>query len=177
MNKVALIAVLVLLPLVAALGAERYVNLDRCAIINDDSDRAGASKIAMRFDMPSDLSEKEICFVELVFSVPAEPLRGDSLLEVLLFSLTANWQEESIDYWQVDTITDSSLVGAGMAKLGTTREFGIDITQYAKDVHSGVRGNYGLVAQANLLGGQILRLPENQRDPIRNSARVRIVYK
>ena len=176
MKKVLLIMVLGLMPALAA-ASEITLNLDRCAVLNDPTDQAAESRIALHFTIPDSLNIRRIYYAELIISVPIQPLTEDSLFELLVFPLTSEWGEEDIDYEAGEAITDSVLIGTKMVKLGESHEFHIDITPFVHDVLAGSRLNHGLIAIADLLGDRNLRIPDNLNGPLRDATRVRIVYR
>ena len=176
MKKVLLILLVWLIPILAW-AAEVTVNLDRCAVLNDPTDQAAESRIALHFTIPDSLNIRRIYYAELVISVPIQPLRDDSLFELLVFPLTSDWGEEDIDYEAGEAITDTVLIGTKMVKLGESHEFHIDITPFVHDILAGSRPNHGLIAQADLLGDRNLQIPGSFNGSMRDSTRVRIVYR
>ena len=176
MKRVTILIAVMCLPLFTQ-AAEISVNLDRLAVLNDQDDLSAESKLAMHFALPEEISQRQIIYAEMVIDIPVAPPGADSLFELLLFPLTSDWQEENIDYEGSETITDSVLVGAKMIKLGESEVFRIDITPFVKNVVSGARANYGLIAMADLLGDYNLRIPGDLGGPMRNAARVRVVYR
>jgi len=176
MKKVLLIMALGLMPALTVAG-EISLNLDRCAVLNDPTDQAAESRIALHFTIPDSLNIRRIYYAELVISVPIQPLTDDSLFELLVFPLTSEWGEEDIDYAAGEAITDSVLIGTKMVKLGESHEFHIDITPFVHDILAGSRPNHGLIAQADLLGDRNLRIPGNLNGLLRDATRVRIVYR
>ena len=159
------------------MAAEVTVGLDRLAVLNSQQDLNAESKLALRFVVPDEISQREIRYAELVLEIPVAPLREDSLFELSLFSLLAVWEEDNIDFESSEAITDSILIGTYIVHLGESEVFRIDITPYVKELASGARSNFGLIAIADLLGDRNLRVPGNFADAIRQSAAVRIVYK
>jgi hypothetical protein len=164
---------LALLPLIAN-AEEINISLDRCAILNSNDD-SPQGKIALHFPLPD--SMEEVFFAEIIISLPVQPQGGDSLLELHLFPLLVDWQENDIDFDGSASITDSMSTGSSMIKLGGNRQFHIDITPYIKDIMADSRANYGFMVLPELLGGQNISIPDNQDTPIRNSATVRIIYR
>jgi hypothetical protein len=176
MKKIFLILILALLPATIIAG-EITLNLDRCAILNDATNRGAESKIALHFNIPDSLTGRRIYYAEIVIPVPVGPLREDSLFELLLYPLINDWQENDIDFQNSEAITDSVLIGTKMVKLGQSNQLRIDITPFIKEVTSGERRNFGLVAMADLLGDLNIQIPENLNEQISGNARIVILFK
>jgi hypothetical protein len=177
MRRISLVLLIGLLLPVWLWAAEISLNLDRCTVLNDATDQAAESKIALHFPIPDSLSGRRIYYVEMIIDVPIEYDGTDSLFELLLFPLMASWQEGNIDYNGSAAITDSALIGTAMVTLGNSNELHVDITSYVNEVLAGGRSNHGLIAQADLLGEGNLQISDNLGGQMRNAARVRIVYK
>jgi hypothetical protein len=176
MRYILLTIIATLLPAMA-ISAEISVPLDQVTIINPPVERLGNSKIALRFTLPKVISEKEIAYAELSLSIPASPVGSDSLLELQVFSLNSDWNPENLNYENCGRITDTLLVGASLIKLGEKNEFRIDLTPYIKDVNTGEKPNFGIMAVTDLLGDSQIRLLDSDNELIRNSSKVKIVYK
>lgn len=159
------------------MAAEDTLSLDRCVILNDAHDLQASSKLAVRFAIPVELSGREVHYAELRIHVPALPLGPDSLLELRVFPLLAEWQEDNIDYDNSETITDSLSAGCYTLKLGTENIYRIDFTSFVREAVWGQRSNNGLMVTAELLGDEVVWLPEDMNERIRASANIKVVYK
>jgi hypothetical protein len=173
-----LIVIAILLVISTALyGTEISVGLDRCVVLNHPINQLAESMAAIYFEIPDSLSGKEIIYVEIDFPFSIQGLNDSSLYEFMLYPATGEWSEEAIDYNQAVNLADSLMTGAYTIRLTDQSEFHIDITDFVSEVVKGNEINYGLIAFADLLGDNNLRLPENLGDVISNNGGVRIVYK
>jgi hypothetical protein len=160
-----------------ALSDQITIGLDRCVVINTSTHQNGDSKVAVHFDLPRELSEKEIVFAELSFSLPSMRLQADSLLLIRFFPLLAEWTEGDINYDGSGAFTDRVTAGGYSTPHADSNSFNFDLTFYIKDIVDGQRNNFGLVGKANLLGNDIIRLPDNLNSFVRNRARLKIIYR
>jgi hypothetical protein len=158
-------------------GAETSAGLDRCVVLNHPANQSAESMAAIYFDIPEVVSGKEVLYVELSFSFSLQGQNDSSLYEFMMFPATDEWSEETIDYEEAEDLADSMMSGSYTVRLTDQSEFHIDITNFVMEVVGENRINYGLLAKADLLGDDNLRLPANLGNAIRNSASVRIVYK
>lgn len=161
----------------SALAAEITVSLDRCAVLNDPNDNSAESKVALHFALPDEVVGQEIIYAELYAPVRLQNQETDLMFELILFPLLSDWTENNIDYENSEAITDSLSAGAYTVSLGSQNEFRLDITSYIMATAAGERTNYGLVATADLLGDDNIRLPENLGLAIKEAAKLKIIYK
>lgn len=160
-----------------ALGAEVTAGLDRCAVLNSESDQTAESRIAVHFTLPEGVANKEIIYAELSIPVTTRNQGSDSLFEFVVFPSTADWTENDIDYDEAGNISDSLSAGSFTVNLAQADEFLIDITSFVGELNAEERTNYGLIVVGDLLGDSNLQIPENQDQTIRQNASLRIVYK
>ena len=170
-----ILILLVISPIIYA--AETSVGLDRCVVLNDQTNQSAESAVAMHFNLPNSVTDKEILYAEINFSFTFQTPHQGSLYEFMMFPALEEWSEETIDYEEAEDIADSLMTGAYTIRLANQNEFHIDITNFVFDIVEGERTNYGLIVLADLLGDNNLRLPGNLGGIIRNVASVRIVYK
>ncbi len=158
-------------------AAETSVGLDRCVVLNDQTNQDAESAVAMHFTLPNAVTDKEILYAEINFSFSFQTPHQNSLYEFMMYPAVEEWSEETIVFGDIEEIADSLMTGAYTIRLGETNEFHIDITNYVRETVEGERTNYGLIAMTDLLGDSNLRLPGNLGGIIKNAASVRIVYK
>jgi len=163
---------LIAAPLVMA--AESIVNLDRCVVLNIADDASAASRIAMRFALPTEVQGKEIVYSSLRFTLPDLELNREVLMEIAVFPILQEWSEDEIDY---DGVIDSLSIGSFTIKLGANSQFDVDITPYVRQIVQDGRSNFGLMGTAQPLGDLNVQIPENADVYIANSAEVKLVYK
>jgi len=172
-----MIGIAVLAYCATGIAAEVTFNLDRCVILNSNSDTRAETKIALHFALPQELDSAEVIYAELFFTLPPMRLVEDSLFELRLYPLLAEWQEDGIDYDESETITDSMDACVYTVRLGNINDIKLDLTSFLQQVIGVERQNFGLIAVADLLGDASLRLPESLHLPIREQARVKLIYK
>lgn len=158
-------------------GAETTINLDRCAVLNSQSDNTAESKVALHFVLPEEVMTKEIIYAEIYIPVNIQNQSPERPYEFVLFPILSDWAENDIDFENSEAVTDSMSVGAYTVSLASTNEFHIDITSFIMAITSGERVNNGLLAIADLLGDENLRLPENLGQAIKNATLVKIIYR
>ncbi len=159
-----------------ALTAEDTLSLDRCVILNRAGHQEAESKIAIHFALPEELNDKEIMYAELYFDLPPFRLQSDSLFEIRVYPILAEWSEGNIGYSTSESITDSISVGANYLQLRDSTHFQIDLTSYVRGVIEGERQNFGLIGLTDLFGNANLRLPDGLSGQLRQLARIRVVY-
>jgi len=158
-------------------AAEVTFGLDRCVVLNSPSDAGAETKLALHFALPEELDSAEVIYAELFFTLPPMRLREDSLFEIRLYPLLAEWQEDGIDYDESEAITDSMDACVYTIRLGDINDIKLDVTSFLQQVIGVERQNFGLMALFDLLGDANIRLPESLYLPIREQARIKVVYK
>lgn len=175
--RIFIIPLLVLFSATTVIGAEVTTSLDRCVILNDAGDNSVESIMALHFNLPNVLTEKEIVSAEIYFPLTISSPSEGPLYEFRLFPAFSDWTEGGIDFREADGIADSLSVGAYTVQLADSNDFHIDITSFVIDLHEGELTNYGLIARGELLGDDNIQLSENLNQCIKTNATVKIVYK
>jgi hypothetical protein len=67
---------------ISAFAFEDTLTLDRCRIINDATDNSLPSKLAVNFQLPESIVNKEVLLAEIIIRFPIENYGSDSLLEL-----------------------------------------------------------------------------------------------
>jgi len=161
----------------SALAAEDTLSLDRCQIVNDGDNLDSPSRLVITFTIPDDLLNKEVLLAEFATGFTYRNRLGDSLLELRFNPLLSALPEGDIDYQSLDAITDSMGAGVWTCRFDSAASFKVDITEFVRELAERVRPNFGLVGVFDLLGESNIVVPENLNLPIRNRARVRVIYK
>lgn len=161
----------------AVYGTETTVTLDRCVVLNAENDATVESKIPMHFALPNEVVGKELIYAELHIAVAIGGQESSSLFELKLFAALSDWSEAEIDFDTAGDIADTISAGSFTVSLADSNDFHIDITPFVRELVAEERSNYGLIAIGDLLGESNLQLPEALGQSIKNSARVKIVYK
>lgn len=173
-----LLIAIVVLALSAGVMAEQItLSLDRCVVLNNSNRQDADSKVAIHFVLPQELQGRDIVYAELLFSLPSMRLRADSLLLIRFYPLLTEWSESDINYDGSEAFTDSMTAAVNTVQLADSSSLNFDLTFYIKDIVDGQRSNLGLIAKANLLGSENIRLPDGLNNRIRNQARLKIVYR
>lgn len=159
-----------------ATAAEINIGVDRCVILNSADDSA-PSKIAVSFTLPDSLMGKEIVYAELGTWLTLHHDGPDSLFELRFYPLSSEWSEGQYDYEDIEAITDSMSAGVYTIRLGDSSTFHVDLTNFVMQLAQRGRTNYGLIATADLLGDDNIRLPEALGERLRNRLMVRLIYK
>jgi hypothetical protein len=161
----------------AVYGTETTATLDRCVVLNAENDTTVESKIPLHFALPNEVVGKELIYAELHMPVSIENQESSSLFELRLYPALSDWSEAEIDFDTAGDIADSICVGSFTVSLADSNDFHIDITHFVREVVAEERSNHGLIGVGDLLGESNLQLPEALGQSIKNSARVKIVYK
>lgn len=173
-----LIAILTVLVLsIGVFGAEVNLNLDRCIILNDNTDNSAPSKIAIHFNLPDSLIGKEMIYAELSGWLALHSDGTDSLFELRFYPFLSEMPQEEPDYQDLEAITDSMSCGVYTIRLGDSSAFHVDITSFLMKLSNRENTNYGLVGTADLLGDNNIKLPEALGDSLRERLTVRLIYK
>jgi hypothetical protein len=162
---------------ISAFAFEDTLTLDRCRIINDATDNSLPSKLAVNFQLPESIVNKEVLLAEIIIRFPIENYGSDSLLELRFNPLLYQPPEGDIDYVDIEATTDSLGAGAWTCLFDSVAFFKVDITEFVRGIASGERENYGLIGTLDLLGDNNIIVPENLSETIRDQARVKIIYK
>jgi len=160
-----------------AFAIEDTLSLDRCQIINHETDRSMPSKLLIHFMLPERMSGREIILAEITSRATLRNIQRDSLLELYFHPFLAQPPENNADYDALEEITDSLGAGAWTCRFDSALSFRVDITGYMREVAGGDRINYGLIGALDLLGENNIVVPEKLAEAIRDHARVRILYK
>jgi len=160
-----------------AAADEISFNLDRCVMIDIPGDQISTPRLALDFDIPSELDNQEIMYAELTFTIPALRLRSDSLLEICLFPFFSEWSEDDIDNMDLEAVTDSMNAGCFTVKMEEANRFQIDLTSFFRSVIEGEIPNYGFIAIPELLNAPSIEFPEVLDEQLLDLAVVKVVYK
>lgn len=160
-----------------AFSGEISLSLDRCQIINDQDDNTQPSKLLIHFALPEEVMGKEVFYAKFMTSFALRNVGRDSLLELRFCPLLSAPPDDAPDYQSLEAITDSMSAGSFICRIGNAARFEVYITEFVREVAEGVRPNYGLVGAFDLLGGANIIIPGNLSGPIRDQARIRVIYK